>query len=348
MLEKIDALKLNKRLLWIIFAIVFILGFVITYFSLKILKISNKDEHATKASEYSLVTPEPVNTEKGIYNILLLGYGGSGHSGGGLTDSIIVLRVDTNAKKYTLISIPRDLWSLNNRKINSEASVNGFQNVGPAIQGVTGLSTENYISVDFGNYSKIIDDLGGIEIDVPKTFTDSFYPIKGMENETCGYTEDQINTFKTKYLGFELEKQFTCRYETVAYQKGPATLDGTAALKFVRSRHGDSDFGRSERQFAVLRGILRKLISFKSLNKLDETIATLFDMVKTDLTLGKIKTLVEIFGDPGSYQATEIHLSTENVLKEGKSNDGQYILYPKAGISNFSEVKSFINSNIGN
>jgi anionic cell wall polymer biosynthesis LytR-Cps2A-Psr (LCP) family protein len=328
---------------------VFLLGFVTTYLLLsssKILIKKSVSETVPTTSSYKAATPEIMTNPKGVFNILLLGHGGAGHSGGNLTDSIIVAHIDSNTKKYSLISIPRDLWVSGNRKINAEGLVNGFKNIGSTVQGVTGLPIDNFVSVDFSNFSKIIDNLGGIDVEVPNAFTDSFYPVAGLENETCGITETQINEFKSKYSGFELEKQFTCRYEKIAYDKGPAKLDGTEALKFVRSRHGDSDFGRSARQFAVLNGIKNKLISLKSLNKLDSTIDLLLKMVSTDVTPGKIKALIETFGETSAYTKKEIHLTTENVLNEGKSNDGQYILVPKAGIFNFSEIKTYISQNI--
>ena len=299
-----------------------------------------------KPISYTKSTPEPLKNPDGVFNVLLLGYGGTAHSGGGLTDSIIVVHIDTNSKKYALISIPRDLWVTGNRKINSEGSVNGFENVGSTVQSVTGLFIDNFVSVDFTNFSKIIDNLDGVSVEVPAAFTDSFYPVPGLENETCGITEQQINEFKSKYSGFELEKQFTCRYEKISYDKGPANLNGTEALKFVRSRHGDSDFGRSARQFAILVGIKNKLVSLKSIGKLDSTIDLLSKMVRTNLTAGKIKSMIAAFGETSSYTKSEIRLTTENVLNEGKSSDGQYILTPKAGNLNFTEIKSFINSGI--
>jgi len=195
---------------------------------------------------------------------------------------------------------------------------------------------------DFGGFTKIIDDLGGVTVQVPVTFDDPFYPITGQENNTCGITEDQINALKAKYSGYQLETQFTCRYEHLHFDKGPANLDGSTALKFVRSRHGDSDFARSLRQFAVLIGVENKLISLKSLGKLDDTINTLSAIVKTDLTAGTIKTLLNVFGDPGKYKINQIQLTNANVLNEGTSSDGQYILTPKAGIFDFSGIKSLL------
>lgn len=350
MLEKIQS---NKKLFAVFLVGIFVIGFIITYFGLRVFKIFNKNTASSNTSKvsdsYSKATPEPVETsQKGVFNVLLLGYGGGNHSGAGLTDSIIVVHVDSNTKKYTLISIPRDLWIQGNRKVNAEASINGYPGSESAIATITGLSINNYVAIDFSDFVKMIDNLGGVTVDVPTSFTDNLYPIEGKENDTCGKTEDEINSLKTQYSDFNLEKQFTCRYENVSYQKGPATLDGTAALKFVRSRHGDSDFGRSARQFAVLKGILSKLISLKSLNKLDSTISTLSDMVNTDLSAGKIKTLLEALGDVSGYTGTEIHLSTENYLTEGKSAAGAYILYPKAGTFNYSDIKSFISSSMSN
>lgn len=318
-----------------------------TYVTLKFTKAFVK-KTPSSLSQVNGYTPIPVGTpmdiaqQKGVFNVLLLGSGGTGHSGGGLADSIIIVRVDTNLKKAVLISVPRDLWVPGNRKINAEASVNGIQNVGSVIKNVTGLPINYFVSVDFSGYSKIIDNLGGITVDVPKTFSDNFYPVKGLENETCGFTAFEIDFFKVKYSGFELEKNFTCRYEQIHYDKGPADLDGASALKFVRSRHGDSDFGRSQRQFAVLIGIEKKLISLHALDKTNKTIETLSKMIRTDLNLSTIRSLIDVFGNPSAYKLTEVQLTTENVLREGKSGDGQYILTPKSGNFNFTEIKNFV------
>lgn len=343
----------NKIWLFSFFAAVFLIGFAATYFTLKISKAFVKDPPGATPSPIS--SADGVNfgqqvgsvKEKGVYNTVFLGYGGVGHDGGMLTDSIIVLNVNTNKKTATLISIPRDLWVTGNHKINAEASINGFQNVGGVIKSVTGLEIDYFAAVDFSGFSKLIDNLGGIGVSVPKTFDDSFYPIKGKENDTCGKTPEEIADLKAKYSNSQLETQFTCRYERLHFDQGPANLDGTTALKFVRSRHGDSDFGRSERQFAVLKGILAKLVSLRSFEKTDNTIDTLVSMVKTNLSVPAIKSLLDIVGDTGTYKITELHLTTDNLLSEGKSAEGAYILYPKAGMLNFSEIKTAVSSSTG-
>lgn len=326
---------------------IFALGFLITYLALSLSKVSIKKFPSLSKNSYANATPAPlnqVNPQKGVYNIILLGYGGAGHDGALLTDSMIVVHIDTNSKKVALISIPRDLWVSGNHKINAIGSINGFQNVGSTIQDVTGLPINYFVSVDFGGFSKIIDDLGGISVTVPQTFDDAFFPITGQENNTCDFSEDQINVFKAKYSGFQLERQFTCRYEHIHFDKGAASLDGATALKFVRSRHGDSDFGRSLRQFAVLQGIAGKLISLQAAGKFNDIVTVVSQIVKTDLDLGTVKSLVSTIGDPNPYKSTQIQLTTNNVLNEGTASDGEYILYPKAGMLDFSGVKTFISS----
>ena len=327
---------------------IFVLGFFITYLSLKMSKVFIKAPTPTP-NAFTQASPKPIDKtqqEKGIYNVLLLGYGGAGHDGPLLTDSIIIVHVNTNTHKATLISVPRDLWVPGNQKVNAIGSESGFQNVGPAIQSITGLPINYFVSVDFGGFVKILDDLGGVTAQVPVTFDDPFYPITGQENNTCGFTNDQINALKAKYSGYSLETQFTCRYEHLHFDKGPTNLDGTTALKFVRSRHGDSDFARSLRQFAVLQGVENKLISFQMANKFDDIVNTISQIVKTDLDAGTIKSLVQVFGDPKAYSIKQIQLTTDNVLNQSTSSGGQFTLVPKSGNLNFSGTQDYIKSNL--
>lgn len=330
---------------------VFVIGFFATYSVLTYTKAFAKKTSSIPAPSGSSAPisfgPAPeIKKEQGVYNTVFLGYGGAGHEGSLLTDSIIVIHVNTNSKTAALISIPRDLWVNGNHKINAEASINGFQNEGGVIKNVTGLPVDYFVAVDFSGFTKIIDNLGGITVQVPKTFDDPYFPIPGLENETCGKTADEIAALKAKYTDYQLEIQFTCRWERLHFDKGPANLDGITALKFVRSRHGDSDFGRSERQFAVLKGILTKLLSLQAFDKTSSTIDTLLKIIKTNLNITGIRTLIDVVGPASNYKTNEIHLTIDNVLSEGKSAQGAYILFPKAGMLNFNDIKSFINSGI--
>jgi len=304
-------------------------------------------------------------------NILLLGYGGAGHAGGTLSDSILLLSINSKTKKAVMISVPRDIWidlptdyeNLTPKKINEAYAVGlddsrypnkksefkgttgGGNVVKYAVSTVTGLSVDYFIGVSFDEYSEIIDSLGGITVDVPASFTDEYYPVKGMENDLCGKSEEEVNALKAQYTDFALEKNFTCRYETLTFTKGIMTMDGATALKFVRSRHSNEnggDFARSERQMAVLMALKDKLLSLEAIKNIDKMYPSLAKLATTDLNLNTAKVLLDFLGNPNDYATTKINLSTENVLVESRSTAGAFILLPKAGFGNWEETQDYI------
>jgi len=368
--------KLSKThiLIAISFLFILIISFAISYLFLGKLIFRESKKETTKEIELPQ-TPTPyfgeTQKEEKTKNILLLGYGGKDHSGGFLSDTIILLSLNKEKKTAYLISIPRDIWinlpldweNLKAAKINEAYAIGiddiKYPNKKPEFRGktgggnmakyatnqVTGLSVDYFVSVSFDQIVKIIDTLGKIKVDVPVSFTDEYYPVKGLENETCGKTPEEMEALKQKYSGFELEKQYKCRYETISFQKGTVEMDGTTALKFMRSRHSPTyggDFSRSQRQMAVLKAIKEKLISLDAFSKIDELFPELSSLVTTDLNLPTTKDLVSFLGKPEEYKIREINLSTENVLTESKGPQGQYILLPKSGFGNWQDTQNFI------
>ncbi len=158
------------------------------------------------------------------YNFLLLGYGGGNHDGAYLTDTVMVLHLDTVTRRALLISLPRDMWIKIptktgedfHAKINSvyemEMMTNDFPNVdrthfGTATDAnfakyivgqITGLPIDYYAGIDFSGFKTAIDTLGGVDINVATTFDDYEYPIDGKENDLCGRDADFVQI--TPYL----------------------------------------------------------------------------------------------------------------------------------------------------
>lgn len=361
-------------LLGLLYLAIFVLAAGSSYFLLSFSKIFVREKTPGGATQTS---PSALNNSPhdSSFTAILLGYGGAGHEGTTLTDSIIMLRINPEKKEADLISIPRDLWvqiptDYNNttaNKINAAYAIGlddtTYPNKKPEFKGlagggalakyvvgqVTGIKPGYFVSVDFGEFQNIIDTLGGITVNVAQTFDDNFYPITGAENDTCGISADEIATLKQKYTDFELEKQFTCRYEHLHFDKGNQAMNGETALKFVRSRHSDTwggDFARSERQFEVLAGIEQKLISLGAIPKGGTLINQLSSMVRTDLGISQIDQLLELFGNPQNYKIITIHLTDQNVLIDSTGPGGAFILIPKDGINNFSGVQKFISSQI--
>ena len=211
------------------------------------------------------------------------------------------------------------------------------------------MNIDYFVAVDFDGFKNVVDKLGGLEVEVPVTFDDNFYPVKGLENETCGFGSAKIVELHQKYSGFELEKQFECRYEKIHFDKGKTHMDGTMALKYVRSRHSDQhggDFARSQRQNALLLALKEKLFSFTATKKADEIFNQFASSLRTDLDLNAILSLAENVGDQNEYKIKYISLNDENVLTSTKSLDGQFILIPKEGEGVWSNVHKFITAEI--
>lgn len=185
-----------KKILIIIVGILLAFGAFYYFNNFKFNRNTNKE---------SLLKPKP---EKTVFNFLLLGYGGGIHEGTYLTDTIMILNIDTKAKKTTIFSIPRDLWvglptksgADFHTKINALYQLELFPSDYPdlkkistkmIISKVTGLPIDGYVSVNFAGFTKAIDILGGIDVKIIRSFTDPEYPIEGKEKELCDKdTED--------------------------------------------------------------------------------------------------------------------------------------------------------------
>lgn len=324
-----------------------------------------------KISSTPTPTPDPLRP----ISILLLGYGGGKHEGGLLTDSMILTIVDPRKGKVDLISIPRDIWvnlplsntSVKPYKINAAFAIGTdsrnytekpIQYTGPAgggmmakyaVSTVTGINVDYFVSLDFDGFINAIDALGGINIQVPASFTDTWYPLPDKISDSCGKSEDDIKSTMATLSGELLEHEFSCRYETLKFDKGFTLMDGATALKFVRSRHsptGGNDFGRSTRQRAFLIALKDKIFQVSFIPKIIPFISSFKGNLLTDLNIDEIKRILSLTNDFRSYNINNIALSTENVLVEAKSSDHQYILTSKEGENNWNIVHTYIRSEI--
>ncbi len=214
---------------------------------------------------------EDLKATDGRTNILLLGIGGVNHDGPDLTDTMLVASIDLKTFDTILISIPRDIWVDSiSAKINSayaygEESKKGGGKIlaQSAVSEVLGIPIHYVIRIDFSGFKKAVDLIGGVDIGVEKAFDDFEYPIEGKDYDTCGYTEKMIeepNTLgrsasasaqKLIYLDKngnqppEGVNPYSCRFEHLHFDAGLQHMDGTLALKYVRSRKGTNGEGHN-------------------------------------------------------------------------------------------------------
>lgn len=261
-----------------------------------------------------------LKSENGRINVLLLGIAGGNHDGPNLTDTIMVASYNLSTRKISLISLPRDIWiDKNQAKINAIYQMgllkgNGLEFAKKEIGDILGLSIPYAIRVDFSGFTKAVDLVGGVDVNVINSFDDYSYPVPGKEDEICGYKESEmeIGEEQAKTMGVEAGKlkvlldptgkiataaakpntalvytddqvfdYFTCRFEHLVFKKGPLHMNGETALKFVRSRHGTnnegSDFARARRQQLVLQAFRQQILSFNTLTDLSKIVG----LVKT-------------------------------------------------------------------
>ena len=369
-----------KKLI-IIFLAIFLAGGV--FFASKQL-IYNKNPNPN-----NLQKPVP---EKTTFNFLFLGYGGGVHEGTYLTDTMMAVHVDIKTKKVTLFSIPRDLWvrlptttgADFHTKINAVYQMDLYPKDFPDLKQtsakttitlITGLPIDGYVSVNFEGFTKAIDILGGIDIEVKRSFTDPEYPIEGKEKELCdkdteelfkkaeplitpGYNPEQrIEQFKVdpkleefiKNASVSPELAFPCRYEKLQFTQGLTHMNGDTALKYARSRHSPDDggdFNRALRQQQVIEAIKNKVISFGFIPKIIPLLDEFKKDVKTDIGLDTIKKFISQADKSKEYKITSFVLTDQNVLKNAVSDDRQSILIPQEGMDNWEGIQKLINDTI--
>lgn len=309
-----------------------------------------------------------LSSDSSSINILLMGIGGGDHEGPRLTDTIILASLDTKNNKVNLISLPRDMWSFDlSARINSAYEKGEAKKEGgglvlakSVVNKITGQPIHYGVVIDFSGFVRAVDLMGGLDIDVERSFDDYQYPVAGAENELCGHSEEEVEKFTASTSAeTELAKFFPCRYEHLHFDRGRQHMDGITALKFVRSRHAigaeGTDFARSQRQEKVIKAFVDKAFSLRILanpTKIVGLYNTVKDSVDTDIPQGefddfiklaqkfqnaKIQSVVIDYGDQRDRRGG---LLTHPPISEKYRY--QWTLVPRIGENDFSEIHEYI------
>lgn len=260
---------------------------------------------------------DPLKNDNGRTNILILGIGGNGHDGPNLTDAMMVLSLKSvltgqegrNLPPVVLISVPRDVYldSLQN-KINFAYQTGLDNHVGATlakavVSQITGLPIHYSVVADFSAFAKVIDILGGLDVNVAHVLDDPGYPVSGKENDTCGFSPDDVASRSATITISPMSEieAFPCRYEQLHFEVGLQHMNGITALKFVRSRHAQSDegtdFARNQRQQLVLQAVKNKVISTATLTDPGKILAVYQNLqshINTDLDSSEINNLIKL------------------------------------------------------
>lgn len=313
--------------------------------------------------EYFFDTKIELKKERGATNVLLLGVGGARHEGPDLSDTIIFANINPEKNIVNLISIPRDLWVPDIKsKINAgfafgeEKGGKGIVLSKAVVEKVLGQPVDYTLVGDFQGFEKAVDLLGGLDVEVKRTFDDYEYPIEGKETDPCDNKEEDLADLATASSQLDA---FPCRYKHIHFDKGVKKMNGLEALTYVRSRHAlgpeGSDFARSQRQQQVILAFKNKVFSLGTIfnpikilgmyNIISDNIHTDiktsefddFAKLVQDMKSAKIRSFVIDFGDLS--EGREGLLTTPTSLE---AFGNQWVLIPRTGDGNFDEIRKYV------
>lgn len=222
------------------------------------------------------------------FTVLILGV--SEDISSSLSDTIMVASYNPKTQKATLISIPRDTFiGTNKNKATSYDKINALYQTSPektlaAVNKITGLDITYYIVISNNALVKLVDEIGGVEFDVP----------------------------------IDMNYDDSSQKLSIHLKKGVQKLTGEQAEGLVRFRHnnngtsypseyGDNDLGRMRTQREFLKAVAKQTIQLKNITK----IGNFIDIAKENVT-----TNIKNWSIIKDYIPYVIEFSTENLQME--------------------------------
>lgn len=236
-------------------------------------------------SELDTVLSE--STAQEPYYVLLLGSDARENDTASRSDTIILVRIDANVGKATLVSTPRDtkveIEGHGTQKINAAYAFGGPAGAVEAVEKMSGVEISHYAEIHFDELEKAVDQLGGIWVDIPES-------------------NDQTGASNT---GVELNA-------------GMQRLNGEQALAFARERYGynEGDFQRAENQRIIVQAIADTVLSLPP-TELPGAVQSLANCISTDYSLDELVNLAQTF-----QQAEHYYFYSAMVPSTTKTIDG--------------------------
>ena len=232
------------------------------------------------------------NITCGIYNILLIGTDkeDNGHS---RSDSMILISIDNNSDSIKMISFLRDMWvdipDNGSGRLNSAFSIGGPQLLIDTLESNFDIQIDNYVLIDFEMFKKLIDELGGITVEIS-----------------------------------EKEAKFINRTTKATVNPGENNLNGYEALVYCRIRKLDSDFMRTQRQRKVISAIIDK-IKNQSIITTASTGINILPLITTDISPAKMTIKTPVLISSINNDVVQLRIPADNTY-ENKTINSQAVL----------------------
>ncbi|WP_308749605.1 LCP family protein [uncultured Anaerococcus sp.] len=274
---KDNFIKIIKSIIvFLLFVIVFAAGFILWGF-LKGEKIENP--------------LEDISGPKDEFLFLLAGVDSTGEETGTRTDTLMLIRADSNNNTVDMISIPRDSYvSINGKmdKINAAHSYGGIDLTMTVVRDFLGINLDKYMVISFEAVIEGIDALGGMDVDVSQ--------------DVAG---------------------------AMGINPGIHTMSGDEVLKYVRFRKGyqNADLGRINTQQDFLKQFIKEATKPTNLPKLPKVYAAMKPYIKTNMNIKDLSSLAMKFKFVDSSNLNSVRLEGEGFNMGGIS---YYKIYPES------------------
>ena len=232
---------------------------------------------------------------EGFTNIMLFGVDARGNELKNSTrsDTMILVSIDEKTKEVTLTSFYRDYYEFSPAKAKSDKPMkldssefdklthaynNGAEAALKEINTNFDLDVTDFVTVNFIALVRVIDELGGIELDIPQKLV------------------DEVNKY-----GGEIARKHKEPFTKVT-KSGPQTVTGYQALGYSRTRKKDGDFYRSQRQREVINKVFEKFKQGANITKAN----ALYNAVAANMTTSfSAKNIISLLADAPRYKIRE-------------------------------------------
>ncbi|HHT7189397.1 LCP family protein [Bacillus cereus group sp. Bc222] len=233
-------------------------------------EFSDKTYQELERGSKSVKRVDQISPLKDNISILIMGEDNSetredGYGKNARTDALLLAAMDNSNGSVNLVSIPRDtkVYIPIKEKADKIAHAHAFGGVDSTVDTVEkflDIPIDYYIKFNFDSFLNLIDVIGGIDINVPITFTE----------------QDSHDT-----------------PDAIHIQKGYQHLNGEQALALARTRHIDNDFMRGKRQQLIIEAISQKLVSLKSLSHFEEILDKVSPHIATNLNASDLLSIAK-------------------------------------------------------
>ena len=204
---------------------------------------------------------------------------------GGNTDSIELFTINPKTQRITMTSIPRDTLVRVETddgpdfvKINAAYSIGGPKQTVKQVSELLDVPIDYYAVINMGVLKKVVNSLGGVEVNNPFAFT----------------------------------------YEGYHFKKGKQYLNGNEALKYSRMRYEDpnNDYGRQKRQQQIISSVIAKFKKSGSISAANKIMDAVGDGVKTNIPIDDIGTLYGNYHN-AMNNITTYHFQGQDAMIDG-------------------------------